>query len=187
MEKGAAAFIVVLVLAIAGIITYDMMQAQKTPAVASVADSASNTASQQPVIPATDPTVGPRLSQGTTPELVMREFSKATSAIARETEAEAFQRMYLPSGGWSGVVESVIQTGTSSAPSYVIRFSHASSEAPGGVFFIEAPLAQLPPGLAKGDRVTYDGRIAKLELIASAINESYRILLDDVRVLQVLK
>lgn len=187
MEKGAAAFIVVLVLAIAGIITYDMIQAQKTPAPATTTNSDKDSTAQPVTIPATDPTVGPRLSQGTTPETVMREFSKATSAIARETEAEAFQRMYLPSGGWSGVVESVIQTGTPSAPAYIIRFSHPSSEAPGGVFFIEAPLAKIPPGLAKGDRVTYDGRIAKLELVASAISESYRILLDDVRVLQVLK
>ncbi len=187
MEKGAAAFIVVLVLAIAGIITYDMIQAQKTPAPAATAGAPANPASTQPIIPATDPTVGPRLSQGTTPELVMRQFSKATSAITRETEAEAYQRMYLPSGGWSGVVESVIQTGTPIAPSYLLRFSHPSPEAPGGVFFIEAPLAQLPQGIAKGDRVTYDGRIAKLELVASAISESYRILLDDVKILQVLK
>lgn len=187
MEKGAAAFIVVLVLVIAGVIAYDMMQAQKAPAPITTPTGTDPSQTSQPTIAATDPSAGPRLTQGTKPEDVMKSFAKATTPIARETESEAYQRMYLPSGGWTGAVESIIQTGTGASPSYLLRFSYASTDTTGGVFYIEAPITQLHAGLARGDRVTYDGRIAKLELTASAISESYRILLDDVKILQVLK
>lgn len=168
-----------MVLGIAGFLTFDLLRNRKTGT--PPAAQAPNTTPARAFV---EVVPGPRLPDNLSIDRVMTDFASAATPILRDTEAQTYQGMYNSDRGWDADVTELRDV----ADITLLRMRVPSGLIPGGFFWVEATLTARPKALKEGDRVTFIARIDKLQARTTIPGkpETFHMLLDDVRIVQVV-
>jgi hypothetical protein len=177
MERGPAVFVIVLVLAIAGFLAFDMLRARSAAPPAAPKSSV--------VAPADQPVPGPRLPDAITPQRILNDFAASPPAL-RETEVQTYSGMYAPERGWElrvGEVRAI-------ADLTLVRM-RVPVNLPDAQGWVEGTLADAPPTLSPGDVLTFVARIDSIEArrvdpARADSPETFHLMIGDIRVLQVV-
>lgn len=179
MERGPVAFVILLVLGIAGFLAFDAVRAR------SAAPPPKGPAADAGLSPTDEPVPGEQLPDAITPSRILNDFATCPPAL-RETELQTYVGMYAPRRGWElrvGEVRAI-------ADFTVVRM-RVPVNLPDAQGWVEGTLQQPLPALSPGDTLTFVAKIDSIEARKIDANradspESFHLLISDIRVLQVV-